>query len=89
VQQFFPLFLRRGGFYCFYLFMGINCVLAVFTWFCVPETKGVPLEEMDVLFGGVSHVDRGAQLATKRNISAINDPENFAGEGIELVGKTA
>jgi hypothetical protein len=28
----------------------------------IPETKQVPLEEIDVLFGGANHVDKGAQI---------------------------
>jgi hypothetical protein len=62
VQQFFPALLNSTGFYCFYMFTGVNFILAVFVWYCIPETKGVPLEEMDVLFGGVNHVAGGAEL---------------------------
>jgi len=62
VQQFFPALLNSTGFYCFYMFTGVNMLLAGFVWYCVPETKGVPLEEMDVLFGGVNHVVGGAEL---------------------------
>jgi hypothetical protein len=62
VQQFFPALLNGSGFYCFYMFMGVNLLLAVFVWYCIPETKGVALEEMDVLFGGANHVVGGAEL---------------------------
>ncbi|KAK7536178.1 MFS sugar transporter-like protein [Phyllosticta citribraziliensis] len=62
VQQFFPTFLDNCGFYAFYMFAGIDALLAVFTWFCIPETKKVALEEIDVLFGGSNHVERGADL---------------------------
>ncbi|KAF2667783.1 sugar transporter [Microthyrium microscopicum] len=62
VQQFFPTFLNNTGFACFYLFMAVNVLLAIFVWFVVPETKGVRLEEMDVLFGGANHVEQGAEL---------------------------
>lgn len=61
-NQFFPLFLQRTGFRCFYFFMAINVCLAVFVYFLIPETKQVPLEEIDVLFGGANHVDKGAQM---------------------------
>lgn len=44
------------------MFAGINLLLAVFVWFCIPETKKVTLEEIDVLFGGSNHVDKGADL---------------------------
>ncbi|TLD25236.1 hypothetical protein PspLS_05368, partial [Pyricularia sp. CBS 133598] len=60
-QQFFPKFLQDTGLKCLFFFMAINIVLAVFVYFLIPETKKVPLEEMDVLFGGVNHVDQGAE----------------------------
>lgn len=62
VNQFFPIFLQNDGFYAFYMFAGINILLAVFVWFFVPETKKVKLEEIDTLFGGANHVDKGASL---------------------------
>lgn len=64
-QQFFPIFLNNKGFYAFYMFAGINFVLAVFVWFVVPETRNIPLEEIDVLFGGTNHVDHGGFLESK------------------------
>ena len=62
VQQFFPLFLQNEGFYAFYMFAGINFLLAAFVWFFIPETKQVPLEEIDILFGGANHVARGEEV---------------------------
>lgn len=62
VQQFFPLFLDNCGFYAFYMFAGINCLLVCYVVFLIPETKGVPLEEMDSLFGGVNHVQAGQEV---------------------------
>jgi Sugar (and other) transporter len=56
VQQFFPTLLQKTGFACFYIFTGINLLLAVFVWFLVPETKGIELEDMDALFGGQPRV---------------------------------
>ncbi|KAL4886405.1 general substrate transporter [Aspergillus karnatakaensis] len=64
VQQFFPTFLDNEGFYAFYMFAGINFLLAVFVYFFIPETKQVPLEEIDALFGGANHVTRGEELVT-------------------------
>ncbi|PSR80161.1 major facilitator superfamily transporter sugar [Coniella lustricola] len=61
-NQFFPLFLTNTGFKCFFFFMAVNLLLAVFVYFLIPETKQVPLEEIDVLFGGANHVDKGAQM---------------------------
>lgn len=62
VQQFFPIFLDNEGFYAFYMFAGINFLLAIFVWFLIPETKQVPLEEIDILFGGANHVAQGEEV---------------------------
>ncbi|KUM58556.1 hypothetical protein ACN42_g8590 [Penicillium freii] len=62
VQQFFPIFLDNEGFYAFYMFAGINFLLAVFVWFLIPETKQIPLEEIDTLFGGANHVAQGEEV---------------------------
>lgn len=62
VQQFFPIFMNNKGFYCFYLFFAVNMCLAFFVWYFVPETRNITLEEIDVLFGGANHVDKGGDL---------------------------
>jgi len=48
-----------------YMFGAINVVLFVFVWYCIPETKGVSLEHMDALFGGVDHADVGAAIVNE------------------------
>jgi hypothetical protein len=48
--------------YTFYFFAGINVVLAFFVFFFIPETRRVSIEEMDVLFGGSNHVEKGGDL---------------------------
>lgn len=45
-----------------YMFGGINVALVFFTYFYIPETKNKTLETMDELFGGVNHVDKGANM---------------------------
>lgn len=62
VNQFFPIFLKKCGFYAFYMFASINILLALFVFFIVPETKQVKLEEMDTLFGGQNHIEKGANI---------------------------
>ncbi|KAL7952128.1 sugar transporter [Trichoderma barbatum] len=69
-QQFFPTFLKNEGLKCLYFFMATNFVLVVFVYFFIPETKQIPLEEIDVLFGGANHVDKGAQILGAPDISS-------------------
>jgi len=83
--------------FAFYFFAGINFLLALFVFFFVPETKKVSLEEMDVLFGGTNHVEKGgdllhvedahhAKLGTD-NMSNRNDTgdlENTGSDDVEL-----
>ncbi|TLS25602.1 hypothetical protein PpBr36_07798 [Pyricularia pennisetigena] len=81
-QQFFPKFLQDTGLKCLFFFMAINIVLAVFVYFLIPETKKVPLEEMDVLFGGVNHVDQGAGklgLDDNKAVPAVRMDEETGG----------
>ncbi|KAH7022952.1 general substrate transporter [Ilyonectria destructans] len=61
-QQFFPTFLKKVGLKCLFFFMGVNILLCVFVYFFIPETKGVALEQMDVIFGGADHTEKGAQI---------------------------
>lgn len=62
----------------FFFFMTCNFLLAVFVWFMIPETKKVPLEEMDALFGGVSHVQGGALiLDMKRSEEGVENAEQL------------
>lgn len=61
-QQFFPEFLANEGLRCLFFFMSVNFCLAVFVYFFIPETKQVPLEEIDVLFGATSHAGKGADM---------------------------
>jgi sugar porter (SP) family MFS transporter len=79
VQQFFPTFLNNCGFYAFYMFAGINVLLAVFVWVCIPETKGVGLEEIDTLFGGVNHVVGGEAMV------GVTEGEKFGVERVEEI----
>jgi len=82
VQQFFPTFLANCGFYAFYMFAGINVLLAVFVYFVVPETRKVKLEEIDALFGGSNHVSGGAELAKGGSVS-YNDEDKTGPTHIE------
>ncbi|KAI1482024.1 general substrate transporter [Daldinia eschscholtzii] len=74
-QQFFPIFLANEGLKCLFFFMATNFLLAVFVWFCIPETMKVPLEEIDSLFGGQNHVEKGGQML---GITNAHDAEEKA-----------
>lgn len=76
VQQFFPIFLENEGFYAFYMFAGINFLLAVFVWFLIPETKQVPLEEIDILFGGANHVAQGEEVLAQQKVAHMDYEES-------------
>ena len=47
-----PRMLHSITFGTFYFFLAFCIILGIWTYFCVPETKGVLIEEMDKLFGG-------------------------------------
>lgn len=94
-NQFFPLFLKKTGFKCFFFFMAMNVVLAVFVYLLIPETKQVPLEEIDVLFGGANHVDKGAQMlgipegaSGAHHVVAEKEGRAVGGGAHRLVGET-
>jgi hypothetical protein len=50
--------------------MSANIVLVIFVFFFVPETKKVSLEEIDVLFGGQNHIEKGGDLLN------VDDPRH-------------
>lgn len=55
------------------MFAGINCLLVLYVIFLIPETKGVPLEEMDKLFGGASHVQGGRAILQEEQTQLERD----------------
>ncbi|KAF4982725.1 hypothetical protein FZEAL_1714 [Fusarium zealandicum] len=61
-QQFFPVFLNKVGLPCLFFFFGVNVLLGIFVFFFIPETKGIALENMDAVFGGADHTEKGAQM---------------------------
>lgn len=68
MQQFFPIFLDNEGFYAFYMFAGINFLLAIFVYFFIPETKQVSLEEIDALFGAPTTSRRARICSCSRRL---------------------
>jgi hypothetical protein len=84
VQQFFPIFLKNCGFYAFYMFAGVNFLLALFVWFFIPETKQVPLEEIDALFGGANHVTHGERMMIGEKEKHFEDQANEKGDAVTI-----
>lgn len=85
--QFFPIFLTNCGFYAFYMFAGINFLLAAFVFFFIPETKKVKLEEIDTLFGGANHIEKGANmLALDAELPPRDGGRQAVGEVTEITG---
>lgn len=50
-----PLGIKQAGWKFYLLFCVFNVIAAVFTYFCVKETKGLTLEEIDLLFAKPEH----------------------------------
>jgi len=88
VGQFFPTFLKNCGFYAFYMFAGINVLLAIFVYFIVPETRKVKLEEMDEIFGAVNHVQGGAELEKNHSLSYGSVDHGYSGEEKQIASHT-
>lgn len=47
-----PYMISDLGYGAYFFFACILCCMGIWAFFCVPETKGVTLEEMDALFAG-------------------------------------
>lgn len=44
--------LKKITYGTFYFFFGFTTILFVWVWLWLPETRGVPIEEMDRIWGG-------------------------------------
>jgi hypothetical protein len=62
--------------------MSANILLVIFVWFVVPETKKISLEEIDVLFGGANHIEKGGDLLN------VDDPHHAHIELDDTAGKS-
>ncbi|KAK4054712.1 hypothetical protein OIV83_000636 [Microbotryomycetes sp. JL201] len=60
-----PYMIANLGYGTWYLFASCLTVSSVWLYFCVPETRGVPLEEMDQLFGGPSPAEIHAEAMNR------------------------
>jgi hypothetical protein len=62
--------------------MSTNILLVIFVWFVVPETKKISLEEIDMLFGGANHIEKGSDFLN------VDDPHHPHIELDDVVGKS-
>lgn len=63
-----------------------NIAIVVFVYFVIKETKGVPLEEMDRLFGGVSAIDveqAKGRLADSRAAEKLDEDDAAGSHHVE------
>ncbi|KAI0784525.1 general substrate transporter [Abortiporus biennis] len=81
VGQVTPTMLQHLNFGTFVFFGAFSFLGGVFMMFFVPETKGLSLEEMDIVFGseGIAAADQQRQDAIARRIglSAYDDPTDI------------
>ncbi|KAK9458466.1 general substrate transporter [Lipomyces oligophaga] len=84
-----PKMLKTIKFGTFYFFLAFCIILGVWTYFCVPETNGIPIEEMDKLFGGNSgarDMQRIHDIRARLGINEISE-NGFMEKEIESIEK--
>lgn len=80
-----PRMLKAITFGAFYFFMAFCIILGVWVYFCVPETKGLRIEEMDKIFGGNQGVDDMARMANiRRRLGLYATGADSGEEGSEM-----
>ncbi|KAF5013032.1 hypothetical protein FDECE_926 [Fusarium decemcellulare] len=60
-----PYMITDLGYGTYFMFGGFVVAMGIWSFFCIPETKGVSLEEMDALFARPTHQTVWAQLRGK------------------------
>jgi hypothetical protein len=71
--------LRSITFGTFYFFLVFCLILIVWVYFCVPETKGLRIEEMDKIFGGNQGAEDMARMEDIRRRLGL-----IGGEGSDM-----
>ncbi|KAJ0379757.1 hypothetical protein COL26b_001908 [Colletotrichum chrysophilum] len=71
-----PFMITDLGYGTYFMFAGFLIGIGLWSFFCVPETKGVSLEEMDALFSRPTHLAvwaqlRGRPILPQDNISVV------------------
>ncbi|KAM3076353.1 hypothetical protein ACMFMG_007174 [Clarireedia jacksonii] len=79
-----PIAVLNIGWKTWTIFGTFNAVAFIFTWF-LPETKGLSLEEMDVLFKVVNEDTRKKDVDEHIGAPVEKSEKSIAGEGIREV----
>lgn len=72
----------------FYFFLAFCAILFVWVLFFVPETRGIPIEQMDQIFGGSQgqkDLERMARIRDRLGIS-LDDEKTFSLEDYKATG---
>lgn len=72
------------GYGTYFFFASMMILMGIWSFFCVPETKGLSLEEMDRLFGVP---ERAGREDLKRKNEGL-ELEKVDAVGVERVGNT-
>ncbi|KAJ5361709.1 hypothetical protein N7541_002553 [Penicillium brevicompactum] len=84
-----PRMLESITFGTFYFFLAFCVILFVWVMFLVPETKGVPIEEMDLLFGGnQGQEDLARMLTVRARLGVAEDADIMIKQHIDKEGIT-
>ncbi|KAG2182763.1 hypothetical protein INT44_005743 [Umbelopsis vinacea] len=73
LAQAFPPMFASMGFKAFYVWVGCNVVLVTFVYFMCPETKGLALEDIDVIFGATAHDVESSSYDNEKPASIRDD----------------
>lgn len=57
-----PIMLRQLKYGTFFFFASCTVTLFLWTWLCLPETKGVDMEKMDKLWGGSESLETAERM---------------------------
>ena len=83
VARFTPQMFSKMTFGVYFFFASLMLCSAVFVWFLVPETKGIPLEAMDRLFQLPPRKAHKVVLAEVRSLEA-EFRANAEGAGLDI-----
>ncbi|KAJ6029020.1 uncharacterized protein N7446_011639 [Penicillium canescens] len=80
LTQSWPSFNNEVGGHSYWLLFGLNLAAGMSVYFILPETKGVSLERMDKIFGGLDNVEAGECEGTseKRGAMAVMNERDKA-----------